>query len=60
MALGLTRKQLSRVLGVRSDTIKKWENDKPDSLGPNPVAVRAMEWMLIDGYRPPEFPASPE
>lgn len=56
MALGLSRKQLSRVLGTSFDTIKKWETEGPKSFGPNPVASTAMSWMIHDGYRPQNFP----
>ncbi|MEP1521995.1 helix-turn-helix transcriptional regulator [Ascidiaceihabitans sp.] len=55
--LGLTLAELSRILDVDARTIRKWEADENASTGrrPNPVACRAMSWML-DGYRPKEWP----
>lgn len=53
--LGLSYRELSEILGgIRPDTIrKKWERDDPP---PGPMASQIMDWM-VDGYRPPEWPA---
>lgn len=56
-ALGLTVRDLAHVLGLGANgerTIRKWE-DKRNSMGPNPVAARALIWFL-DGFRPPDWP----
>jgi DNA-binding transcriptional regulator YiaG len=57
--LGLTLSELAAILNVDSRTIRRWEAEESveTSRPPNPVAVRVMEWML-DGYRPPQWPAS--
>jgi transcriptional regulator with XRE-family HTH domain len=52
--LGLSLNQLSKILGVETRTIRKWE-DKT-SLPPNPIASRVLGWM-VDGFRPPEWPS---
>lgn len=55
--LGLTQSALAAVLNVNSRTVRKWEaEDAKDDRPPNPIACRVLEWML-DGFRPPEFPA---
>lgn len=56
-SLGLTQAQLGHVLDTAPQTIRKWEMpaDRSTARGVNPVAARAMRWML-DGFRPPEFP----
>ena len=56
-SLGLTQAQLGYVLDTSPQTIRRWEMppDCSAARGVNPVAARAMRWML-DGFRPPEFP----
>ena len=56
--LGLTQQQLADVLGTAPTTIRKWEAgaDKSTSRNPNPVAVRAISWMVA-GFRPPQWPS---
>ena len=56
-SLGLTQSELGHILDTAPQTIRKWEMDAERSTarGPNPVAWRAMQWML-DGFRPPEWP----
>ena len=56
--LGLTQAQLGRILDTAPQTIRKWEahDGASTARAPNPVAARVMRWML-DGFRPPEFPA---
>lgn len=56
--LGLTQQQLARILDTAPRTIRKWETpaDKSTARSVNPVAARVMRWML-EGFRPPEFPA---
>lgn len=56
--LGLTQSELGRILDTAPQTIRKWEMDEARSTARsvNPVAARAMQWMLA-GYRPPEWPA---
>lgn len=60
--LGLTLNDLAIILGLTGDkpdrTIRRWEGapELPSSRPPNPIACRVLQWML-DGYRPPEFPA---
>jgi len=55
--LRLTQQELAEVLGTSPTTIRKWEanDDRSTSRNPNPVAARAMTWMLA-GFRPPEWP----
>ncbi len=57
--LGLTQQQLADVLGTAPTTIRKWEagDDKSTSRTPNPVAARAVSWM-VNGFRPPQWPSS--
>lgn len=50
--MGLSVRDLAYVLGTREDTIRKWEKD---AIGPNPVAARALQWLVEDGYVPPEL-----
>lgn len=55
--LGLTLAQLGVILNTDPRTIRKWEAIHGKSArDPNPVACQVMQWML-DGFRPPEFPA---
>lgn len=56
-SLGLTLAQLGVILDTDPRTIRKWEADSSASTsrGPNPVACRAVQWMLA-GYRPPQWP----
>ena len=58
ITLGLTQAQLGVILNTVPQTIRRWEMEpeRSTSRPPNPVAVQAMRWML-DGFRPPEFPA---
>lgn len=55
--LGLTQRELARILDTRDSTIRKWLADDTASTarGVNPVAAQVMRWMR-DGWRPPEFP----
>jgi transcriptional regulator with XRE-family HTH domain len=55
--LGLTQRELARILDTRDSTIRKWLADDSASTarGVNPVAAQVMRWMR-DGFRPPEFP----
>ncbi|WP_340109496.1 helix-turn-helix domain-containing protein [Pikeienuella sp. HZG-20] len=55
--LGLTQAQLAEILDTAPPTIRKWEapTGRSTARGPNPVACRAMRWMLA-GFRPPEWP----
>ncbi|MDO5643695.1 MAG: hypothetical protein Q4G26_15085 [Paracoccus sp. (in: a-proteobacteria)] len=54
--LGLTLSQLGTILNTDPRTIRKWEAIHGNTArSPNPVAARAMRWML-DGFRPPEWP----
>ncbi|MEM7295817.1 MAG: helix-turn-helix domain-containing protein [Pseudomonadota bacterium] len=57
ISLGLSQAQLGVILNTNPATIRKWEaeEDRSTSRAPNPVAVRAMHWML-EGFRPPEWP----
>lgn len=56
-SLGLTLSQMAHILDVDPRTIRKWEADHGGSARPpNPIACRVVSWML-DGYRPPEWPA---
>ncbi len=55
-SLGLSASELGRVLNTDPRTIRKWEHED-GTRPPNPVACRAMEWMLA-GWRPPQWPAS--
>ena len=52
-AMGLSVRDLAYVLGTEERTIRKWED--PNGIGPNPVAVRAVAWMLEGGYIPPQL-----
>lgn len=52
-AMGLSVRDLAHVLGTEERTIRKWEVE--NGIGPNPVAGRAMKWMLEDGFQPPEL-----
>lgn len=56
--LGLSQSELGAILDTNPVTIRKWEMDdeRASSRSPNPVACQVMRWML-DGFRPPEFPA---
>ena len=59
--LGLSRKQLMEVIGIdRLKTLEIWESEAPDSRGPHPCAVRMMEWLIHDGFRPWDFPTGPD
>lgn len=49
LALGLTKKELSRELNTTYETIAKWEKD--GGYGPHPTAVIAMIWFK-EGFRP--------
>jgi len=57
--LGLTQSQLATALGLGKDgarTVRKWEAETGSSARPpNPIACRALHWML-QGFRPPEWP----
>lgn len=55
--LGLTASQLGHILNTDPPTIRKWEADeaRKTSRNVNPIAARAMRWML-GGFRPPEWP----
>lgn len=55
--LGLTQGQLAAILDTAPQTIRKWEMNETRSTARsvNPIAARAMQWML-NGYRPPEWP----
>ena len=57
-SLGLTQSQLSAILGVAPQSIRKWEmpRERSTSREVSPIAANVMRWML-DGFRPPEFPA---
>lgn len=57
--LGLSQRQLGILLDTNPVTIRKWETNAENSSSrkPNPVASKVMKWLL-DGFRPPEFPAS--
>ena len=57
--LGLTQAQLGAILDTAPQTIRKWEMDESRSTARcvNPVAARAMRWML-EGFRPPQWPAA--
>lgn len=57
IALKLSHAQLGRILNTDPRTVRYWE-DASGQRPPNPIACRAMEWML-NGYRPPEFPKKP-
>lgn len=52
-AMGLSVRDLAYVLGTEERTIRKWETE--NGIGPNPVAARAVKWMLEDGFQPPEL-----
>lgn len=54
-ALGLTQFQLARLLNANPRTVSRWE-EVGGGHPPNPIACRALEWML-DGYRPSDWPA---
>jgi DNA-binding transcriptional regulator YiaG len=55
--LGLTQAQLGHILDTAPPTIRRWEMPPENSTARsvNPVAARAMRWMLA-GFRPPEWP----
>lgn len=53
--LDLSASQLGRILNTDQRTVRKWECDD-GTRPPNPIACRVIEWML-DGWRPPEWPA---
>ncbi len=55
--LGLSLSELGNILNTDPRTIRKWEADDSASTsrGPNPVACRAVSWMLA-GFRPPQWP----
>ena len=55
--LGLSGSQLAEILNVEERTLRRWEAGS-NELGPNPIAVRVVRWM-VDGFRPPEWPDSP-
>ena len=52
-AMGLSVRDLAHVLGTEERTIRKWETE--NGIGPNPVAARAIKWLLEDGFQPPEL-----
>ncbi len=52
-ALGLSVRDLAYVLGTEERTVRKWETES--GIGPNPVAVRAVSWILDHGFQPPEL-----
>lgn len=58
--LGLTVKQLAAILDKNHSTISRWEAQPNASTKTpiDPTAIRVMEWML-DGFRPPQWPANP-
>lgn len=59
-SLGLTAQQLAHILNVNISTVQKWETPATAKTArrPDPIAVRAMEWMA-SGFRPPQFPSPP-
>jgi hypothetical protein len=61
MSLGLSVYDLGRILDTAPDTIREWElpDHRSTARGPNPVAARALHWLLA-GYRPPEWPTTPQ
>jgi len=58
VSLGLTQAQLGVILDTNPTTIRRWEAAPDQSMArpPNPVACQVLRWML-NGFRPPEFPA---
>lgn len=56
MELGLSKKELCRVLNINFETLVKWEKDS--GYGPHPTAVIAMIWFK-EGFRPAGWPAVP-
>ena len=58
-SLGLTQSELGQILDTAPQTIRKWEmgEGRSTARSVNPVAARAMRWML-GGYRPKEWPAA--
>lgn len=54
--LGLSASQLGDILATDARTIRRWESEG-DPRPVNPIAARVVRWML-DGYRPPEWPAA--
>lgn len=56
--LGLTVRELGRILDTADTTVRKWEAPEgaTTARAPNPVAAQVMRWMLA-GFRPPEWPA---
>jgi len=52
--LGLSINDLGIILDTDPRTIRRWEDEEQER-GPNPVAARALEWMLA-GFRPPQWP----
>ena len=51
--MGLSVRDLAFVLGTEERTVRKWEID--GGLGPNPVACRALRWLYVEGFQPPEL-----
>ena len=56
--LRLTVRELAHILNTTERTVRKWENTF-DERPVNPVAARAVEWML-KGFRPEEWPQDNE
>lgn len=59
IALGLTHKQLAAILDRDITTVQRWQADGDYARKPDPTAARVLRWMM-DGYRPPEWPAEKE
>ena len=55
--LGLTQRELARILDTSDTTIRKWlaHDGASTARGVNPVAAQVMRW-LRDGFRPPQWP----
>lgn len=55
-SLGLTQLELSAVLGVTPQTVRKWEapEDRGTHREVNPIASKVMSWMLA-GMRPGDY-----